>query len=94
MFSWARGLSRWTPARASKNAGAAQVRLNAYKPGQGIHPHLDGPVYFPRAAIVSLGSHCIFDFYPRMGEPEARESAVLVHRYVRTLVTHSDALVY
>ncbi|CAK9036920.1 Alpha-ketoglutarate-dependent dioxygenase alkB homolog 6 (Alkylated DNA repair protein alkB homolog 6) [Durusdinium trenchii] len=49
---------------------ANSVRLNAYKPGQGIHPHLDGPVYFPRAAIVSLGSHCIFDFYPRMGEPE------------------------
>lgn len=41
------------------------VRLNAYKPGQGIHPHMDGPVYFPRVAIVSLGSHCIFDFYPR-----------------------------
>lgn len=44
---------------------ANSVRLNAYTPGQGIHPHLDGPVYFPRAAIVSLGSHCIFDFYPR-----------------------------
>lgn len=46
------------------------VRLNAYKPGQGIHPHLDGPVYFPRAAIVSLGSHCIFDLYPRTGDDE------------------------
>ncbi|CAK0897097.1 unnamed protein product, partial [Prorocentrum cordatum] len=30
---------------------ANSVRLNSYKPGQGIHPHLDGPVYFPRAAI-------------------------------------------
>lgn len=44
---------------------ANSVRLNAYAPGQGIHPHLDGPVYYPRAATVSLGSHCIFDFYPR-----------------------------
>lgn len=45
---------------------ANSVRINSYKPGQGIYPHLDGPVYFPRAAIVSLGSHCIFDFYPHL----------------------------
>jgi alkylated DNA repair protein alkB family protein 6 len=45
---------------------ANSVRLNSYKPGQGIHPHLDGPVYFPRAAIVSLGSQTVFDFYPRV----------------------------
>mmetsp|Transcript_83916 Transcript_83916/g.250388 ORF Transcript_83916/g.250388 Transcript_83916/m.250388 type:complete len:400 (+) Transcript_83916:162-1361(+) len=45
---------------------ANSIRINAYRPGQGIHPHLDGPVYYPRAAIVSLGSQCIFDFYPRL----------------------------
>lgn len=45
---------------------ANSVRLNSYKPGQGIFPHMDGPVYFPRAAIVTLGSHCLFDFYPRV----------------------------
>lgn len=44
---------------------ANSVRINAYTPGQGIHPHMDGPVYFPRAAIISLGSPCVFDFYPR-----------------------------
>merc|ERR1712100_951805 len=43
---------------------ANSVRINAYKPGQGIHPHMDGPVYFPRAAIISLGSQCTFDIYP------------------------------
>ena len=45
---------------------ANSVRINGYEPGQGIHPHMDGPVYFPRAAIISLGSPCVFDFYPRM----------------------------
>lgn len=45
---------------------ANSVRINAYRPGQGIHPHLDGPVYYPRAAIVTLGSQCVFDFYPRL----------------------------
>lgn len=45
---------------------ANSVRINAYAPGQGIYPHLDGPVYYPRAAIISLGSQCVFDFYPRI----------------------------
>lgn len=41
------------------------VRINSYTPGQGIYPHCDGPAYYPRVAILSLGSSCIFDFYPR-----------------------------
>lgn len=51
---------------------ANSVRINSYSPGQGIHPHLDGPVYYPRAAIVSLGSHCVFDFYPRLDLDEEK----------------------
>jgi alkylated DNA repair protein alkB family protein 6 len=54
---------------------ANSVRLNAYKPGQGIHPHCDGPVYFPRAAIVTLGSHCVFDFYPRVDPDDDKRGA-------------------
>jgi len=49
---------------------ANSVRLNSYRPGQGIYPHLDGPVYYPRVAIVSLGSQVVFDFYPRMDNDE------------------------
>mmetsp|Transcript_118835 Transcript_118835/g.371542 ORF Transcript_118835/g.371542 Transcript_118835/m.371542 type:complete len:404 (+) Transcript_118835:170-1381(+) len=43
------------------------VRIHSYRPGQGIRPHCDGPVYFPRVAILSLGSPCIFSFYPTTG---------------------------
>lgn len=43
------------------------VRINGYKPGQGIHPHCDGPVYYPKVAILSLGSPCLFTFYQRTG---------------------------
>lgn len=43
------------------------VRINSYNPGQGIHPHCDGPVYYPKVAILSMGSTCIFNFYPRSG---------------------------
>lgn len=53
---------------------ANSVRINAYTAGQGIHPHLDGPVYFPRATTISLGSHCVFDFYPRCPQEEEQRS--------------------
>lgn len=43
------------------------VRINGYVPGQGIHPHCDGPVYYPKVAILSLGSPCIFSLYPQTG---------------------------
>lgn len=49
------------------------VRLNGYIPGEGIYPHCDGPVYYPKVAILSLGSPCNIDFYPRTGTEDNRE---------------------
>jgi len=43
------------------------VRINGYRPGQGIFPHCDGPVYYPKVAILSLGSPCVISFYTRTG---------------------------
>lgn len=43
------------------------VRINGYRPGQGIYPHCDGPVYYPKVAILSLCAPCIFNFYPKSG---------------------------
>merc|ERR1712039_662270 len=43
------------------------IRINGYVPGQGIFPHCDGPVYYPKVGILSLGSPCIFSFYPKTG---------------------------
>ncbi|KAI9202326.1 alkylated DNA repair protein alkB 6 [Polychytrium aggregatum] len=47
--------------------------VNEYLPGQGIMPHEDGPAYYPTVATVSLGSHCVLNFYRRRcdGSPEA-----------------------
>merc|ERR1711884_782544 len=36
-------------------------------PGQGIHPHCDGPVYYPSVAILSLGAPCTMSFYQESG---------------------------
>ena len=30
------------------------VRINGYRPGQGIFPHCDGPVYYPKDALARL----------------------------------------
>mmetsp|Transcript_64684 Transcript_64684/g.104602 ORF Transcript_64684/g.104602 Transcript_64684/m.104602 type:complete len:163 (+) Transcript_64684:1-489(+) len=43
------------------------VRINGYKPGQGIFPHCDGPVYYPKVGILSLSSPCVFDLHPKQG---------------------------
>lgn len=43
------------------------VRINGYRPGQGIFPHCDGPVYYPCVAILSLNSPCLFHLYSRSG---------------------------
>lgn len=42
---------------------ANHVLVNHYEPGQGILPHTDGPAYSPWAAILSLGSAAVFDFW-------------------------------
>lgn len=39
------------------------VLINHYAPGQGIDPHVDGPVYYPIAAIISLQSSLVMDFF-------------------------------
>eukprot|EP00760_Papus_ankaliazontas_P020921 PhM_4_TR18610/c5_g1_i3/m.83787/K10768/ALKBH6; alkylated DNA repair protein alkB homolog 6 len=41
------------------------VRIHEYNVGEGIGPHVDGPIYVPRVAIMSLASPCLMSFYPR-----------------------------
>ncbi|XP_028920158.1 alpha-ketoglutarate-dependent dioxygenase alkB homolog 6 isoform X2 [Ornithorhynchus anatinus] len=51
---------------------ANHVLINEYQPGQGIMPHEDGPLYYPRVSTISLGSHTLLDLY-RPVRPEAEE---------------------
>eukprot|EP00051_Salpingoeca_urceolata_P008733 m.108414 g.108414 ORF g.108414 m.108414 type:complete len:290 (-) comp15913_c2_seq1:139-1008(-) len=39
------------------------VLVNEYLPGQGIMPHEDGPLFTPAIATVTLGSHCVLQFF-------------------------------
>ena len=63
--------------------------LNEYQPGQGIDAHRDGPLYAPRVAILSLCSHCAFEFLRNDAARDAVCSLLLPPRGV--LVFSDDA---
>lgn len=46
------------------------VLVNEYQPGQGISPHLDGNLFYPSIATISLGSHTVLNFYEPLNELE------------------------
>lgn len=39
------------------------VLVNEYQPGEGIMPHLDGPLFYPTITTISCGSHTMLNFY-------------------------------
>lgn len=48
--------------------------INEYPAGIGIMPHTDGPLYYPYVIILSLGSHCVFEFYKDYAGYKSEES--------------------
>ena len=50
------------------------VLVNEYKAGQGISPHLDGNLFYPTIATISLGSHTVLNFYQPLSEQEMLDS--------------------
>ncbi|XP_037136474.1 alpha-ketoglutarate-dependent dioxygenase alkB homolog 6 [Syngnathus acus] len=55
---------------------ANHVLVNEYKPGEGIMPHEDGPLYHPTVTTVTLGSHGLLDFYMPVSRLEGDDDAV------------------
>ena len=50
------------------------VLINEYKAGQGISPHLDGSLFYPTIATISLGSHTVLNFYEPLSDQEMSDS--------------------
>jgi alkylated DNA repair protein alkB family protein 6 len=71
------------------------VLVNEYKPGEGIMPHEDGPVYNPITATVSLGSHTVLEIYKKneRGEKEASPSWRILQEPRSLLVTTGEMYV-
>ncbi|KAF8999873.1 hypothetical protein BDQ17DRAFT_1400671 [Cyathus striatus] len=53
--------------KSSPHGEPNHIIMNEYLPGQGIMPHEDGPRYHPVVATISLGSHCVFNYYRYKG---------------------------
>lgn len=56
-----------------KEARINHVLINEYEAGQGILPHTDGPIYFPKTCTISLSSSCIFKFRTQSNSPSKME---------------------
>lgn len=48
-----------------ENQKANHVLVNEYRPGQGIMPHTDGPLFYPTISTISCGSHTVLEFTKR-----------------------------
>jgi len=68
---------------------ANHVLLNEYNPGQGIMPHLDGPMFHPTISTISLGSHTVINFYREEGE---NNSLKFEDRHVTSLLVQPRSL--
>ena len=72
---------------------ANHVLLNEYQPGQGIMPHLDGPLFYPTISTISLGSSTLLNFYREAGDGEDEaESLQFADRLVTSLFVQPRSL--
>lgn len=54
--------------------------INEYKGDEGIHAHKDGPVYFPRVIILSIGGSTCMTFRDRLRDPSLFQSLIIKPR--------------
>ena len=78
---------------------ANHVLVNEYLPGNGILPHLDGPLFYPVISTISLGSAISLDFYNPIDSTKSCDSIQFHDRYQfsiyvqpRSLLVLSDQL--
>ena len=61
--------------------------INEYKGDEGISAHKDGPVYFPRVVILSIGGSTQMTFRDRLRDP-THHSALLLKPRSLLVFTH------
>lgn len=64
--------------------------VNEYLNGIGIMPHTDGPLYYPYVMILSLGSHCVFNFYEDYSNYKSEEPLAKLLIEPRSLLIFKD----
>ncbi|XP_062309932.1 alpha-ketoglutarate-dependent dioxygenase alkB homolog 6 isoform X1 [Osmerus eperlanus] len=77
---------------AFSGKSANHVLVNEYKPGEGIMPHVDGPLYHPTVTTISLGSHTLLDFYRPVSTQEVDTPQTEQSRYFLSLLVRPRSL--
>ena len=65
----------------SEGVKANHVLVNEYRPGDGILPHSDGPLFHPVISTISLGSSVVLDFYNPIDSQNSCDSTQFQDRY-------------
>ncbi|XP_052867668.1 alpha-ketoglutarate-dependent dioxygenase alkB homolog 6 [Anopheles cruzii] len=72
---------------------ANHVLVNEYLPGQGIMPHLDGPLFLPTITTISCGSHTVLEYFEQTeGEPTLAAGGPLIRQCVARLLIEPRSL--
>ncbi|KAL4659628.1 alpha-ketoglutarate-dependent dioxygenase alkB6-like, partial [Arapaima gigas] len=71
---------------------ANHVLVNEYNPGEGIMPHVDGPLYYPTVTTISLGSHTLLDFYHSVSAAQDDSPQTEGNRYIMSLLVEPRSL--
>ncbi|XP_023689902.1 alpha-ketoglutarate-dependent dioxygenase alkB homolog 6 isoform X1 [Paramormyrops kingsleyae] len=71
---------------------ANHVLVNEYKPGEGIMPHEDGPLYHPTVTTINLGSHTLLDFYHPIDNSQQDVPQTEKSRYLLSLLVEPRSL--
>ena len=62
------------------------VLINSYDKGAGIPPHMDGPLYSPRVATITLGGPAVMAFHKALPDGSPGELAAEVCASVTLLM--------
>jgi alkylated DNA repair protein alkB family protein 6 len=71
---------------------ANHVLVNEYCPGNGIMPHLDGPLFHPVISTISLGSPVLLDFYNPIDGQDSIESTQFEDRHLVSIYVQPRSL--
>ncbi|XP_040151596.1 alpha-ketoglutarate-dependent dioxygenase alkB homolog 6 [Anopheles arabiensis] len=77
----------------SEGIKANHVLVNEYLPGQGIMPHLDGPLFFPTITTISCGSHTVLEYYEQTEDASGQSgSGSLVRQHKTSILLEPRSL--
>uniref|UniRef100_A0A182W136 Fe2OG dioxygenase domain-containing protein n=1 Tax=Anopheles minimus TaxID=112268 RepID=A0A182W136_9DIPT len=71
---------------------ANHVLINEYLPGQGIMPHLDGPLFYPTITTISCGSHTVLEYYDQIEDGVSDSSGSLVRHHTASILLEPRSL--